>query len=60
MKALQVTYERLVSTGYPKFSNERVGITLLVEDGEKADAVLEKAKQWVNEKLGAEPDAIPF
>lgn len=42
MKALTVKYERLYNLG--DFSHQKIGIELQVEDGEKAQEVLEKAK----------------
>lgn len=49
MKATEIIYERTVSKN---FNNEKIGIVLQVEDGEKAEDVLRKAKLFVSEKLG--------
>ena len=49
MIAKQITYERVKSCN---FNNEKIGIILEVEEGEKAERVLEKAKIFVNKQLG--------
>lgn len=46
MKAKKIYYKRLFNLG--NFQNEEIGIELEVEEGEKANDVLEKAKQFVN------------
>lgn len=46
MKAQTVKYERLINKG--NYSHEVIGITILVEDGERADDVIAKAKQFVD------------
>ena len=61
MKAKQVTYEKVKSAN---FNNEKIGIVMEVEDGEKAEDVLEKAKLFVKKQFGemveiSEKD-IPF
>lgn len=54
MKALQITYERLFNLG--NYSHEKISVTLEIEQGEKANDVLQKAKQFVeaqnNDKNG--------
>jgi len=63
MKAKQITYERVKSCN---FNNEKIGIVLDIEDGEKAGEVLEKAKIFVKKQFGevvmieAKDDDIPF
>ena len=49
MKAKQVTYERVKSCN---FNNEKIGIVLEVEDGEKAEDVFKKAKMFVQKQFG--------
>lgn len=44
MKAINIRYERLVSTG--NFEHEKVGIELAVEPGETASDVLARAKAF--------------
>lgn len=50
MNAKTITYSRLKNLG--DYNNEKVEITLEVTDGEKADDVLNAAKDWVSSKLG--------
>ncbi len=61
MKATEIIYERTVSRN---FNNEKIGIVLQVEDGEKAGDVLRKAKLFVSEQfgehLGVFLEEIPF
>jgi len=49
MIAKQIIYERVKSCN---FNNEKIGIVLDVEDGEKAEDVLEKAKIFVKKQFG--------
>jgi len=49
MRAKQITYERVKSCN---FNNEKIGIVLEVEDNEKAEEVLEKAKIFVQKQFG--------
>ena len=49
MKAKQITYERVKSYN---FNNEKIGIVMEVEDNEKAEEVLEKAKMFVQKQFG--------
>lgn len=46
IRCTEVYYERTINLG--QYENERIGITLAVEDGEKAADVLAKARQFVN------------
>lgn len=46
MKATKIYYEKCFNLG--NFENEKIGIELIVEDGELAKDVLAKAKQFVN------------
>ena len=48
MKALKVTYSRLISKG--NYENAKIEIELEVEKGEKASDVYEAAKGWVEKK----------
>jgi len=52
MKALKVTYSRLVSKG--NYENAKIELELEVESGEKAADVFEAAKQWVNNRIEIE------
>lgn len=52
MKALKVTYSRLVSKG--NYENAKIEIELEVEDGEKAADVFEAAKKWVDNRVDIE------
>ena len=45
MKAKYVSYEELVNTG--NFSHRKIAITLELEEGDKADAVFDKARLFV-------------
>lgn len=49
MKAKEITYGRVKSCN---FNNEKIEIVMEVEEGEKADDVLEKAKQFVAKRFG--------
>ena len=49
MKAKQITYEKVKSCN---FNNEKIGIVLEVEDGEKAEDVFKKAKMFVQKQFG--------
>ena len=49
MRTKTITYERVKSCN---FNNEKIGIVLEVEDDEKAEDVLEKAKQFVQKQFG--------
>ena len=62
MKAIQVEYRHTLSKGYPSYTNETVGLTMAVDSFERADDVLEAARQWVHKKLGVTPkqEEIPF
>ena len=46
MKATKIYYEKLFNLG--NYQNEKIGIELIIEDGELAKDVLAKAKQFVN------------
>ena len=48
MIAKQIIYERVKSCN---FNNEKIGIVLDIEDGEKAIDVLEKAKIFVKKQF---------
>ena len=52
MKALKVTYSRLVSKG--NYENAKIEIELEVEQGEKAADVYEAAKNWVEKRIEIE------
>lgn len=52
MKALKVTYSRLVSKG--NYENAKIEIELEVENGEKAADVFEAAKKWVDNRVDIE------
>ena len=49
MIAKQIIYERVKSCN---FNNEKIGIVLDIEGGEKAEDVLEKAKIFVKKQFG--------
>ena len=49
MKALKVTYSRLISKG--NYENAKIEIELEVEPGEKAAAVFKAAKDWVENRI---------
>ena len=57
MKAKQITYEKVKSCN---FNNEKIGIVLEVEDGDRAEDVLEKAKLFVQKQFGEKNEDIPF
>jgi len=57
MKAKYVTYGELL-TG-PGYNNKKVELTIEINEFEKADEAFEKAKQWVQNKLGINPE-LPF
>ena len=46
MKAESIYYKKLINKG--NFEHEEIGITLLVEEGEKASDVLKEAEKFVN------------
>ena len=52
MKALKVTYSRLISKG--NYENAKIEIELEVEQGEKAADVYEAAKNWVEKRIAVE------
>ena len=52
MKALKVTYSRLISKG--NYENAKIEIELEVEHGEKAADVYEAAKKWVEKRIAVE------
>lgn len=52
MKALKVTYSRLVSKG--NYENVKIELELEVETGEKAYYVYEAAKKWVERRVEVE------
>jgi len=52
MKALKVTYSRLISKG--NYENAKIEIELEVEQGEKAADVYEAAKTWVEKRIAVE------
>ena len=52
MKALKVTYSRLISTG--NYENSKIEIELEVEQGEKASDVFDAAKNWVEKRVDIE------
>jgi len=52
MKALKVTYSRLISKG--NYENAKIEIELEVEQGEKAADVYEAAKKWVEKRIAVE------
>ena len=52
MKALKVTYSRLVSKG--NYENAKIEIELEVEQGEKAADVYEAAKNWIEKRIEIE------
>jgi len=63
MRAKEITYERVKSCN---FNNEKIGIVLEVENNERAEDVLEKAKVFVQKQFGervmveVKDDDIPF
>lgn len=52
MKALKVTYSRLISKG--NYENAKIEIELQVEEGEKAADVFKAAKEFVERRIGVE------
>ena len=52
MKALKVTYSRLISKG--NYENAKIEIEVEVEHGEKAADVYEAAKKWVEKRIAVE------
>ena len=54
MKARKVKYERLVNTG--NYSNEKYGIEVILEKGEKVEEAIKKAKRLVNRQLSVPSD----
>ena len=58
MKPKSVTYAKLKNLG--NYENERIEITLEVEDGEKAADVLEIAKVFVLKQFGEFPTNDDF
>ena len=52
MKALKVTYSRLISKG--NYENAKIEIELEVEPGERAADVYEAAKSWVEKRIAVE------
>lgn len=52
MKAKLITYSRLISKG--NFENAKIEIQLEVEENEKASAVFEAAKQFVEKRCAVE------
>ena len=52
MKALKVTYSRLISKG--NYENAKIEIELEVEQGEKAADVYEAATNWVEKRIAVE------
>lgn len=50
MKARKIYYKRLFSLG--NYQNEEIGIEIEIEEGEKANDVLQKAKEFV---IGLDP-----
>ena len=52
MKALKVTYSRLISKG--NYENAKIEIELEVEEGEKASEVFEQAKLFVEKRIAVE------
>ena len=52
MKALKITYSRLISKG--NYENAKIEIELEVEKGEKASDVYNAAKNWVEKRIAVE------
>lgn len=52
MKALKVTYSRLISKG--NYENAKIEIEIQVEEGEKASDVFQAAKDFVERRIGVE------
>lgn len=55
MQIVSVTYQKLV-TGGNRYSNERVGATAEVGDGETADQVLAALRAWVYGHVGLQTE----
>lgn len=49
MKAVTITYHRTINLG--NYENERIEITLQVEEGETAQQVLDAAKRFVARQM---------
>jgi len=49
MKAKEIIYERVKSFN---FNNEKIGIVIEIEEGERAEDVMEKAKIFVQKQFG--------
>ena len=50
MKIITVTYAKLVSD--PKaYGNQTIGVEVIVEHGETAEEVLDRARKWVEREL---------
>lgn len=58
VKAIEVSYKRVIST--ENYSNVEIGIKLTVEDGEKAQDVLEKAKEFVDRQLDIKKEGYSY
>jgi len=56
MRASSVEYSRVKTL--PGFCNEKVGIALELEDGEKAEEALAKARAFVGKALGETPGPL--
>lgn len=54
MKAKRVVYSRLVSK--TNYENAKIEIEMEVEDGEKANAVFNAAKEWVDKRVRIEQE----
>lgn len=52
MKALKITYSRLISKG--NYENAKIEIELEIEQGEKAADVYQAAKNWVEKRIEVE------
>ena len=50
MKAQTVHYSRTVSDH--SYNNQRIGITLELDDGDTAGKVIEEARRWVDHHIG--------
>lgn len=61
MRLTEIRYDRTINTG--NYCNEKIGVTLQVEDGAKADDVLFAARAWVDKhapkEWKPEPARIP-
>ena len=58
VKAIEVSYKRVIST--ENYSNVEIGIKLTVEAGEKAQDVLEKAKEFVDRQLDLKKESYSY